>query len=226
MLLFQRSVPRKIQKHKLFIFLDRFRFNLNVHKITSMATCKVVLIGDSQVGKTTLIHRFVHDEYKSDFKSTVGVAFCQKRIRTEQTYIETQIWDTAGTERFCSLGSAFYHGSDCGIVVFDVTCRASFEHVDAWIGDFMKCAKTEYTKDLPVVVFANKAEMPNVEVTEEEIKQWASQRGVKWFYTSAKDGTNIDNAFNYIMERFYKARSRQLLALDPNVRAVWGSRCC
>lgn len=190
-------------------------------------TCKVVLIGDSKVGKTTLIHRFVHDEYKMDFKSTVGVVFCQKRIKTEQTLIETQIWDTAGTERFCSLGSAFYHGSDCGIVVFDVTCRASFEHLDAWVNDFLRCAKIEYTNELPVVVFANKSEMPNPEVTENEIKQWAARRCVKWFYTSAKDGTNVEAAFKYIMERFHdKSKARQMLSINPNVHLMWNARCC
>lgn len=192
---------------------------------TLRSTCKVVVIGDSRVGKTTLIHRFVHDEYRTGFRSTVGVAFCQKKVKMNQSFIETQLWDTAGSERFGSLGSAFYHGSDCCILVFDVTCRSSFEHLDTWIRDFLASAKIKDSTELPIVVFANKSEMTGAEVTEQEIRDWAASKGVKWFYTSAKEGTNIEAGFDYIIDNFHaKISNRELNPKDKD--AALRSLCC
>mgnify|MGYP001153341496 CR=1 FL=1 len=87
-------------------------------------SCKLVVLGDSGVGKTTLIHKYVNNEFRADFKSTIGADFTAKEIVVENNYkIDLQIWDTAGEIRFHSVGAAFYRGTDACIIVYDVTSR-------------------------------------------------------------------------------------------------------
>ena len=94
---------------------------------------KLVIIGDSSVGKTSLIQMFEHNKFSQSFKPTIGADFSNKEITLEDGRIVTiQIWDTAGQERFQSLGSAFYRGADCCVLVYDIGNQASFDHLMNW----------------------------------------------------------------------------------------------
>ena len=93
---------------------------------------KVVVIGDSNVGKTSLIQMFEHSRFTEHFKPTIGADFSNKEIETEDGVFVLQIWDTAGQERFQSLSSAFYRGADCCCIVYDITNTASYDHLHNW----------------------------------------------------------------------------------------------
>ena len=98
---------------------------------------KIVLIGDSGVGKSNLITRFTKDEFNIESKATIGVEFATKVLTVQSSMVKTQIWDTAGQERFQSLGVAFYRGADVCVLVYDVTSAKSFASLDNWRDEFL-----------------------------------------------------------------------------------------
>jgi small GTP-binding protein len=99
---------------------------------------KVVLIGDSGVGKSNLLSRFTKNEFSLESKSTIGVEFATRSIHVDDKIVKAQIWDTAGQERFHSLGAAFYRGADCCVLVYDVNVQKTFDTLNNWHDDFLK----------------------------------------------------------------------------------------
>ena len=156
---------------------------------------RVVFIGDSSVGKTSIISRLVNNEYKSNEQTTVGAMFMMYSEVVHGDRIEMQIWDTAGQEKFRSLGPIYYRQAQVGVVVIDLTSRTSFDHIDEWIANFRKNAGQEAL----IVVAANKSDMSDErQIPDDAINAWSESNGIKWFVTSAKEGTGIDTMFHYI----------------------------
>ena len=163
---------------------------------------KLVLIGDSFVGKTNILNKYLHDKFDQDSKATVGVEFGSKNFEIDGNHIKAQIWDTAGQERYRSLTNAYYKGALGALLVYDITKRKTFESVDKWMPDL----KTNGDKNIFILLIGNKNDLEDQrEVSVEEAKQKAAQYNVAFLETSAKTGTNINEAFDLMVKEVYKS---------------------
>ena len=162
---------------------------------------KVVIIGDSGVGKTSLIHRYTTTRFLQEFKPTIGAEFSNKEVELNGQTIVAQIWDTAGQERYQSLGVSFYRGADwCGIV-FDKTDRNSFENLDTWRTAFLKHGTAD--PEFSFVVIGNKSDLTGEpQIRNTEVQEWWQEHG-NWVYieTSAKDNVSVEEAFTKLIEQ-------------------------
>mmetsp|Transcript_3519 Transcript_3519/g.5087 ORF Transcript_3519/g.5087 Transcript_3519/m.5087 type:complete len:253 (+) Transcript_3519:3-761(+) len=155
---------------------------------------KVLLLGDSGVGKTSLMLRFADNEFQPNLMSTAGVDFKVRYLENQKTKgkrIKCQIWDTAGQERFHVITRTYYRGSHGIALVYDVTNERSFEQINYWMNNI----KNHAGKDVFVVLFGNKVDLPHRKVTYEQGKQAAAKHNALFYETSAKDGTNVLEAF-------------------------------
>ena len=118
---------------------------------------KVVLIGDSGVGKTNLLSRYLKNEFSFDSKTTVGVEFGAKKLEIDGVKIKAQIWDTAGQERFRSITNAYYKGAKGALLVYDVTRRETFENINKWVPEL----KQTGDKDVTIILVGNKTDLEN-----------------------------------------------------------------
>eukprot|EP00752_Nemacystus_decipiens_P003673 g3385.t1 len=152
---------------------------------------KVILLGNSGVGKSNLIARFHNNDFCEDFESTVGVEFVTKRITVDGVPVKLQIWDTAGQERYASMMKTYYRKAKGSLLVYDVTSRSSFLGLEAW----RKHLDANADPRCVSVVTGNKSDMPTQDVAPEEGMAYATQRGMKFLSTSAKTGDNVEEAF-------------------------------
>ena len=169
----------------------------------SRAFLKVVMLGDGAVGKTSLRSRFIHKKFTNNYKATIGADFITKEIVHEEELgsrkVTIQIWDTAGQERFQSLGVAFYRGADACILVFDVTVYKSFENLNNWRREFLIQADPYDPDHFPFILLGNKVDVPDRAVSTVVAERWAkANNNMPYFETSAKDGTNVEEAFRTI----------------------------
>ncbi|KAK8885953.1 GTPase activity protein [Tritrichomonas musculus] len=180
-------------------------------------SCKLVVLGDSGVGKTTLIHKYVNNEFRADFKSTIGADFTAKEIVVENNYkIDLQIWDTAGEIRFHSVGAAFYRGTDACIIVYDVTSRESFNRIKMWQDDLYTKSGVDDTANFPLIVFGNKKDLDDKrEVTYEEASQWSKANRIPVLEVSAKSGENIEVGFQNIIKIFMEIQNEKNKMQEP-----------
>lgn len=157
---------------------------------------KVVILGNGGVGKSSLMNRFVNNEFDSQSFHTIGVEFLNKDIQVEGRTFTMQIWDTAGQERFKTLRTPFYRGADCCMLTFDVTDLPSFENLDMWRKEFAHYADVRDVDKFPFVVIGNKIDSDGIVVTREMAETWCAAHGNSpYFETSAKDNTNVEKAF-------------------------------
>ena len=160
-------------------------------------TTRVVMIGDSSVGKTSLVHRLCHDQFLNDTRPTVSTAFFVLKGDDDQGNSPLQIWDTAGAERYRALNSVYYHNAMGGILVFDLTSRPSFESLNSWVEEFTSLAQPGAT----VVLVGNKSDLSQkFQVKPDEGEKWAKAHGIKFFQTSASEGTNIQELRDYLFQ--------------------------
>jgi len=159
---------------------------------------KLVVLGESGVGKTSLLVRYVQNQFTIATKSTIGSDFLSKDVTIDGKPATLQIWDTAGQERFQGLGTSFYRGADGVIFVFDVTRRITFEELGAWKKSFLIQIGKEGAEDFPILVLANKVDSENRQVTKSEVKDWCSKQNLPFFETSAKEGVNVEKAFEHV----------------------------
>merc|ERR1711861_121197 len=120
---------------------------------------KVIILGDSSVGKTSLMNQYVNKKFNTQYKATIGADFLTKEVSLEERVVTMQIWDTAGQERFQSLGVAFYRGADACILVFDLTSKKSFENLDTWREEFLVQSGPPDPDTFPFVVLGNKVDL-------------------------------------------------------------------
>jgi Ras-related protein Rab-7A len=173
---------------------------------------KVIILGDSGVGKTSLMNQFVNDKFTKQYKATIGADFLTKEILIEDKLVTMQIWDTAGQERFQSLGVAFYRGADSCILVYDITDPKSFESLDLWRDEFIAQAAPRNAKEFPFVVLGNKADLAKVkrQVPQNKAQSWCKSKGdIPFFETSAKDNINVEQAFQMVAKNALKQESSQ-----------------
>jgi Ras-related protein Rab-1A len=153
---------------------------------------KLLLIGDSGVGKSSLLHRFADDIYTDSYISTIGVDFKIKTMNVGDKMVKLQIWDTAGQERFRTITSSYYRGAQGIIVVYDITDLESFNNVKQWLSEIDRYASENVDK----LLVGNKSDLePARQVTKAMAEEFAESLQVKCIETSAKESSNVDDAF-------------------------------
>jgi Ras-related protein Rab-1A len=162
---------------------------------------KLVLIGDSGVGKSCLLLRFADDNFTESYISTIGVDFRFRTVNVDNKTVKLQIWDTAGQERFRTITSAYYRGADGIIMVYDVTNRETFDHVDEWLSEVNRYAHEDTVK----LLVGNKADLVSEkQVQANEAQAYADKLGIHFLETSAKTSTNVEAAFLTIAKDLIK----------------------
>ena len=158
---------------------------------------KLIIIGDSNVGKTNIMSQYIKQEFNINSKSTVGVEFGNKIIKINDKTIKAQIWDTAGQERYKSITSAYYKGAKGAFIVYDITSKITFDSIDKWIQDLNLFGD----KNMTLLLIGNKSDLENKrEVKKEDGEEKAKAFGLGFIETSACTGDNIDKTFEIMLK--------------------------
>ena len=161
---------------------------------------KIIVVGDSGVGKTNLINRFASDKFDTNSKATIGVEFVYKTLKINKEVIKVEVWDTAGQERYRAITSSYYKGAKGAIIVYDITNEDSFNNVESWMNEVTKKGKM----DMQFLLVGNKKDLVNDrKVTEQKGIDKAKELNMNLFEASALEKTNVNEAFNYLMKEIY-----------------------
>ena len=164
---------------------------------------KIMVLGESKVGKTSLIKRFTKDQFGGVYLTTVGMDFQDKIIEIEDKKIRLQVWDTAGQERFRNVTKSYFQSSHGLLVVYDITDKESFEKINFW----MKNIKENAPENAKLILVGNKCDLANErQVSYEEGEKKASDYNIKFFESSAKEGTNVKEFFFIWQMKFIKMK--------------------
>jgi small GTP-binding protein len=152
---------------------------------------KTVVVGESGVGKTSLLARFTRDCFEEASQPTLGIEFLSRLLDTPKNrHVELQLWDTAGQEMFRAVTRGYYRGASVVYMVFDLTNRKSFEALDRWVTELKQVIHSEHA----MVLIGNKSDLPGREVSENDGQVFAAERNIKYFEASAKTGENVTKA--------------------------------
>jgi len=180
---------------------------------------KVIMVGDSGVGKSNLGARFTRDEFMKGSKPTIGVDFAGKTIEVEGSKVRAQIWDTAGQERFKAVSSTYYRNAAAAMVIYDITNRKSFGNVPTWIKELRSLAD----HDVVIMMVGNKTDLDHLRaVSTEDGKSLAEQEKILFMETSALSGANVVNAFRLVLASVMevKRKSGKLVNVDKGIGQV------
>ncbi|VFQ92304.1 unnamed protein product [Cuscuta campestris] len=185
---------------------------------------KIVIIGDSAVGKSNLLSRYAMNEFHPHSKTTVGVEFQTQTLRIDGKEVKAQIWDTAGQERFRAVISAYYRGAFGALVVYDITRRTTFDSVPRWIHELNTHSETTVVARMLV---GNKSDLGKIRaVSVEEGRSLAEAQGLFFMETSALDSTNVTRAFQMVVGDIYNNVSRKVLNSDSYKAQLSVNRVC
>ena len=166
-------------------------------------TFKILTIGESGVGKTCVLRRFVENKFLKNHLATIGIDFKTKPLNIHNQEIKLKIWDTAGLERFRNITTQYYKGADGIVLVYDVTDEASYEKIRDWMEQILSNTQQE---EIGLVLLGNKCDMEPRNVTEEMGKKMAEELKVNYFETSALTGQGIKEAFEQLTRDIMKKR--------------------
>ena len=189
---------------------------------------KLLLIGDSGVGKSCLLLRFADDTYTESYISTIGVDFKIRSIELEGKTVKLQIWDTAGQERFRTITSSYYRGAHGIIIVYDVTDKESFQNIQHWLQEIDKYANEGVMK----LLVGNKSDLQSKKVVSyDEAKELADSLGIGFIETSAKNAHNVEQAFTKMaLEMKTKVKTtvptKPTKLMRPGTPVKQGGCCC
>ncbi|KAG0345391.1 Ras- protein ric2 [Podila humilis] len=167
--------------------------------------CKVVLIGESSVGKTNMLSRFTQNQFNLESKSTIGIEFSTaKSIEIDGKVLKAQIWDTAGQERYRAITSAYYRGAVGALLVYDISNLASFHKLERWLGEL----KDHADSNTVIILIGNKSDLRHLRaVATEDAKAFAEKNDLMFMETSALDGSNVQLAFTQVLTEIHKVVS-------------------
>merc|ERR1711953_191595 len=159
---------------------------------------KLVLLGESAVGKSSLVLRFVKGQFLDFQESTIGAAFLTQTVVLDDTTVKFEIWDTAGQERYHSLAPMYYRGAQAAIVVYDITNADTFARAKSWVRELQKQARA----DIVIALAGNKSDLGSRRTVEyEEANAYAEENGLLFLETSAKNANNVNEIFLAIARR-------------------------
>jgi len=195
-----------------------------MHGSKKKVLLKVIILGDSGVGKTSLMNQYVNKKFSNQYKATIGADFLTKDVIIDDKAVTMQIWDTAGQERFQSLGVAFYRGADCCVLVHDITNPKTFDALESWREEFLAQAAPRNQEQFPFVVLGNKCDLPQPrgDLTG-KYQKWCQDRNeMPYFLTSASQATNVEAAFEEIARRALQQENQESQDVpfypDPTIR--------
>lgn len=175
---------------------------------------KVVLIGDSGVGKSNLLSRFTRNEFNLESKSTIGVEFAVRSIDVDGKRVKAQIWDTAGQERYRAITSAYYRGAVGALLVYDIAKHVTYENVERWLKELRDHAD----QNIVILLVGNKSDLRHLRaVPTEEARAYAERNQLNFIETSALDSTNVETAFTNILTEIYRSVSTRQVPPDRTV---------
>ncbi|KAL4629551.1 ras-related protein Rab-11A-like [Arapaima gigas] len=184
---------------------------------------KVVLIGDSGVGKSNLLSRFTRNEFNLESKSTIGVEFATRSIQVEGKTIKAQIWDTAGQERYRAITSAYYRGAVGALLVYDIAKHLTYENAERWLKELRDHADI----NIVIMLVGNKSDLRHLRaVPSDEARGFAEKHGLSFLETSALDSSNVEQAFQTILTSIYRIVSQRQMSgpgdsdFSPNSNVV------
>ncbi|KAG2021043.1 Ras protein [Coprinopsis cinerea AmutBmut pab1-1] len=198
---------------------------------------KVVLIGDSGVGKSTVLSRFTRNEFNLESKSTIGVEFATRSINVDGKTVKAQIWDTAGQERYRAITSAYYRGAVGALLVYDIAKHATYVNVTRWLKELRDHADS----NIVIMLVGNKSDLKHLRaVPTDEAKAFATENGLSFIETSALDASNVESAFQTILTDIYRIVSAKSLEssstnIEPPTQGISvtapepadkGGKCC
>ncbi|EDO33074.1 predicted protein [Nematostella vectensis] len=161
---------------------------------------KIVLIGDSGVGKSSLLSRFTRNEFDIESKSTIGVEFATRSIQVEGKIIKAQVWDTAGQERYRAITSAYYRGAVGAVLVYDLTKQKTFQDVERWLLEVREHADPT----IVVMLVGNKCDLKHLRaVASDDAKKYGDEHGLAFIEASALDATNVEEAFQQTITKLH-----------------------
>jgi Ras-related protein Rab-11A len=174
---------------------------------------KIVLIGDSAVGKSQLLARFARNEFSLDSKATIGVEFQTRTLVIDHKTVKAQIWDTAGQERYRAVTSAYYRGAVGAMLVYDITKRQTFDHVARWLEELRGHADN----NIVIMLIGNKCDLGNLRaVPIEDAKEFAQREGLFFLETSALEAINVESAFLTVLTDIYRIISKKALIANDD----------
>jgi Ras-related protein Rab-1A len=195
---------------------------------------KILLIGNSAVGKSSLLMRFADDIFHETFLPTIGVDFKIRTIEHEGSKIKLQMWDTAGQEKFKTITAAYYKGAQGIVLVFDLCDKKSFADIKTWLSEVNRLSTDESVK----ILVGNKSDLINDrQVSKEEAERFAENEGMIYYEASAKNNSKVDTIFRHLSdamkEKFskqyiqkYKKTTTYLTSLKPEARIAHRKTCC
>ena len=206
------------------------------------STIKYIIIGNTGVGKTNIIYRFVNGEFENSLQSTIGMEFTTKDYKIGENIFHLQLYDTGGAEHFGSLRQNYYNNADCVIIVYDITNKESFNSIGQWIEE----CENSHNEDLIKILVGNKTDLSKEKrkVTEKEGKDLADRYGIDFYETSALNGYNIEKIFFDCCKKIYKnsrdnhsdeednneGENRDIIALnnenENNIHVIRHKSCC
>ena len=162
---------------------------------------KIIIVGDTGVGKTNLVKRFVHNTFSSNTQATVGVEFFSNNYFINEKLFKIEIWDTAGQERYKSITASYYKGAAGAILVYDVTSLSTFNNIERWLKEIKESA----SKDIKILMVGNKTDLEDKIVISNEIsKNKAADLNIPVIETSALNASNVKEAFHLMIKEIYK----------------------
>ena len=174
---------------------------------------KLILIGDSSVGKSNILLKYLKGEFDPNSKATVGVEFGTKSLKINEKKIKVQIWDTAGQERYRSITSAYYKGAKGAFIVYDITRKDTFDSIDRWAADL----KANGDQNISIVLIGNKCDLEeNRQVPKDDGIKKSEEFKTAFLETSALNGENIEKAFNELIQQIFENNCNN----EDNVVAV------
>ena len=187
---------------------------------------KFIMIGESCVGKTCIIMRYIDNTFTDNFLTTVGVDFKVRDIRIDEKPVKIQIWDTAGQEQFHTITKSYFRGADGIVLCFDLTSMVSLERTHLWMDSIRETA----SEKVSVILVGNKKDKEGREVTEEKARKLAQEYNVDYIETSAKTGENIDQVFETltraVLERKQTEPPVKTKTIEVDLSKPRPKRCC
>ena len=176
---------------------------------------KLILIGDSYVGKSNILLKYLKNQFNENSKTTIGVEFGTKNIIINNKRIKIQIWDTAGQERYRSITSAYYKGAKGALIVYDITRKNTFDNIDKWITDL----KLNGDKNIYIIILGNKSDLIDKrEINKNDGIKKAEMYKTAFLETSALNGDNISKAFDELIEQI--VINNKNIFLDDNENEI------